>query len=68
MLRSELIEILQETTRNCQRDGDVLIEIVTNRKDQDGMDLCDEVTPVIGVSEMLGWGKAITVIQIAGND
>lgn len=68
MLRSELIEILQQTTRDCQRDGEVMIEIVRDRVNEDGLPLCNDLTPIVDIGEALGHGDAITLIRIVGDD
>lgn len=68
MLRSELIEILQQTTRDCQRDGEVMIEIVRDRCNEDGLPLVNDLTPIVDIGEALGNGDAITLIRIMGDD
>ena len=68
MLRSELIRILEDTTRDCQRDGEVMIEIVRDQVNEDGLALCNDLTPIVDIGEALGNGEAITLIRIIGDD
>lgn len=69
MLRSELIEILQQVTRDCQRDGEVMIEILKDRRDPvTGLEFCNDLMPIVDIGEALGHGDAITLIQIMGDD
>lgn len=73
MLRSELIEILQQTTRDCRRDGEVMIEFVYKvGVDSQGVIQLEpsdrELMPVLSATEMLGWGNAITLLVVVGDD
>lgn len=69
MLRSELIEILKQASRDCQRDGEVMIEILKDRCDPvTGLQFCNDLMPIVDIGEALGHGDAITLIRIIGGD